>query len=535
MSKKKTHEEFEQELHERQPNLELLTEYMGSEKPITCRCIVHDCTFTKNIYNVFRNGCPKCNGNQRIRNVTFQEYTKRLEEVHGDKIIMIGDFVNMNTKTLHRCNKHNLKWEVTPSSILKASGCRLCGIETCSQKRILTSEQYRQEIFEKVDNEFEIISEYNGVREDILIKHNTNEPHTFKMNASTFKFNPHCPACSERNRTIIPGINDFHTLYPNLSIYFNNYEDGYKFSKSGKKKKAELKCPDCGHVYMGDVDSLITHGFSCPCCSDGISYPNKFIYNSLLQIKTDFKILRREYYPNWCVYEIDGIEKHGYYDIYFELKNGNKYIIEMDGAIGHGDDTSSWSRDNALEIDSIKENLAKENNIEVIRIDCRYGSNDKFDYILNNIKQSKLKDIINLDVIDFNKSNISSLTSYVKKACELWDSGLSRKEISNILGLCGDTITKYLSNGAKFGICNYTKEESRRRSCYKQVICLNTLEVFDSATTAANKYNTYIQGISKSCKNQCFSAGKSENGEKLKWMFYKNYIELNKNKEELVV
>ena len=86
-------------------------------------------------------------------------------------------------------------------------------------------------------------------------------------------------------------------------------------------------------------------------------------------------------------------------------------------------------------------------------------------------------------------------------------------------------------------MCSYTKEEAWKRSCCKQVICLNTLEVFDSATKAANKYNTYKQTILKSCKNQKFSAGKSKTGEKLRWMFYKNYVELNKEdcKEELVL
>ena len=39
---------------------------------------------------------------------------------------MIDDFVNMNTKILHRCNKHNLEWEVTPYGVLKSSGCKFC-------------------------------------------------------------------------------------------------------------------------------------------------------------------------------------------------------------------------------------------------------------------------------------------------------------------------------------------------------------------------------------------------------------------------
>ena len=157
MVKLKTQEEFEKELKEKQPDLELLSKYEGSKSKITCRCIIHDYIFTKGIYGVIYNGCPKCNGNIRIRNITSQEYEKKLNDVHKGNIVMIDDFVNMNTKILHRCNKHNLEWEVTPYGVLKSSGCKFCGIEKCAKNRKLTSEQYKQDIFEKVGNEFELI------------------------------------------------------------------------------------------------------------------------------------------------------------------------------------------------------------------------------------------------------------------------------------------------------------------------------------------------------------------------------------------
>lgn len=535
MSRQKTHEEFEKELKEKQPNLELLSRYINSKTPITCRCDIHDCVFTKNIYSVFRDGCPICNGNQRIRNITVQEYKKRLKNTHGGNIELIGDFTNINTRTLHKCNKHNLEWSVTPYSVLRSHGCKLCGEEFRSKGRILTPEEYRQDIYEKVGNEFDIISDYENVRENVTIRHNVDNPHVFQMNASVFKSNPHCPACSERNRVVIPGVNDFHTFHPELSIYLNNYNDGFNFSKSGKKKKVELKCPDCGHIFMGYLDTLIRSGFSCPCCSDGISYPNKFIYNSLLQIKDEFNKIQREYYPRWCIYKINEEEKRGYYDIYFELKNGQKYIIEMDGAIGHGDKTSPWSKKNSNEIDNIKERLALEHDIKTIRIDCRYGSNDRYSYILNNIKESELSMILPLNKIDFNKSNDLSLTSYMKEACNLWNSGLSRKEISNAIGLNGNTITHYLRNGAKYGMCDYNKKESRNRSCNIKVICITTMKIFDSMTQAADYYGTYKQGIAKSCNNSMYSAGKSKTGQKLKWMLYEDYEKMNNtNFEELV-
>lgn len=61
-------------------------------------------------------------------------------------------------------------------------------------------------------------------------------------------------------------------------------------------------------------------------------------------------------------------ECFGVYDIYFE-KDGKNYIIEMDGGLGHGNRTytkSDRSKEELLDIDKIKDILAREHDIEVI-------------------------------------------------------------------------------------------------------------------------------------------------------------------------
>ena len=58
----------------------------------------------------------------------------------------------------------------------------------------------------------------------------------------------------------------------------------------------------------------------------------------------------------------------------------------------------------------------------------------------------------------------------------------------------------------------------------KKVICLNTGEVFDSANEACDKYNA--GHICKCCKGYRKTSGKHpETGEKLKWMYYDEWLE----------
>ena len=79
-------------------------------------------------------------------------------------------------------------------------------------------------------------------------------------------------------------------------------------------------------------------------------------------------IIMREYSRDWCG---SGTRKAYSYDNYFEVNN-KKYIVEMDGGLGHGKRTykSSKKDTNGIKRDIIKDNLAKEHNIEIIRVEC---------------------------------------------------------------------------------------------------------------------------------------------------------------------
>lgn len=59
------------------------------------------------------------------------------------------------------------------------------------------------------------------------------------------------------------------------------------------------------------------------------------------------------------------------------------------------------------------------------------------------------------------------------------------------------------------------------------IICLNTGEVFKTFREAGRKYNIDKGSISDVCKGKRNSAG-TINGEKGKWMFYEDFLKLNK-------
>lgn len=77
-------------------------------------------------------GCPKC-----VRRYEDREgYIETLQEMYKDEYIILGDYVNSQTKTLMKHTKCGHEWLVTPNSMTQGHGC-----PKCSHKR--GKEHYR--------------------------------------------------------------------------------------------------------------------------------------------------------------------------------------------------------------------------------------------------------------------------------------------------------------------------------------------------------------------------------------------------------
>ena len=94
--------------------------------------------------------------------------------------------------------------------------------------------------------------------------------------------NHNCNICT--NSKVIVGYNDIATTDKWMMKYLVNKEDGYKYTY-GSGRKVLCKCPDCGYEKEIEINRLYSNkSMSCPICSDGVSYPNKFMFNLLEQL-----------------------------------------------------------------------------------------------------------------------------------------------------------------------------------------------------------------------------------------------------------
>ena len=277
-----------------------------------------------------------------------------------------------------------------------------------------------------------------------------------------------------------------HTHRSDKEVLYTYIEDGKIISKNIMK---------ISYIYS---KHLFNNYYSY---KDGISMPNKTMFNMLEQLNVEFMT---EYSPSWI-----GLKR---YDFFIPLLN---IIIEMDGAWHTKDNNKSGqSAEKSKETDDYKDEQARLHGIEMIRIDCDYNSMDtRFKYIQNNLlNNKKLNKLFDLNKIDWNKCHEYGLSNLVKVACDYKNNNkeLTTTEIGKLMKTSQPTVISWLKDGSEVGWCNYYP--TKQIEIFKDRISLG---VFESARKLEE--NSVEKFGVKLNKKSIFGACASENSE------YKGY------------
>lgn len=366
----------------------------------------------------------------------------------------------------------------------------------------------------KAKPNIQLDSKYVNARTKILYHCNLDGYSNSSLPNSLLHNEYSCEIC--KNRPLIY-VEDLWTTHKELAKLLANPEDGYRYSH-GSNRKVDWICPICGElIHDRVINNICKQGLKCPKCSDGISYPNKFIYSVLNQLNINYKAEK----------VFDDI-KSKKYDVYIPLYN---MVIEMNG-IQHYEECDLTTRtlEEEQENDRLKEELANGIGITYyIKIDARIS---ELEFIKNSILNSMLVDLFDLSNIDWTSCDKNANNSLLISACNLWNDGNHDvREISKMLGLCRNTIVSYLKKGKTYNLCDYDAKTQMRlngkingsKSCNntRKVKCLTTNESFNSILEANRAYGIGSGSISNHLRGKAKSAGKSKiTGEKLVWAYF---------------
>lgn len=256
----------------------------------------------------------------------------------------------------------------------------------------------------------------------------------FWINEIDLKNEKGCGCCA--GVKVIKGINDISTTAPELMVYLVDKEFGYTHTKTSSKRVL-VKCPTCGYEKEMPFQNIYFQSFGCPYCSDGFSYPEKFLMYILdkSNIKYKHQLNKKDF--GWC-------DKYRY-DFYLLDYN---WIIETNGMQHY---ENKWHKLFLQQkIDKTKKELALNNGIkEYIELDCRYSSKD---FIKASIEQSALNNIVSN--INYDEIDLLAQRSLLKEVCMFYNNNLkySYNKIGERFNINRQTVYNYIKKGKELGI-----------------------------------------------------------------------------------
>lgn len=372
------------------------------------------------------------------------------------------------------------------------------------------NKQSFQEKISLLDNNIKIIGEYLGSHTKINVECKKCGYTWFPTPTNLLRGQTGCPCCL--GQVAVKGVNSFYDTHYHLAVLLEDIEESYTNLKYSKKV-VNWVCPSCKTIIKRSFEKMTQNGhLCCPICNDGLSFPNKFMASCLKQLDIEFDTEKTFSWSN---------QKR--YDFYIEKYN---CIIEVHGAQHYSKSGFMYGEKYQKENDIWKKQTALNNGIELyIEIDARES---KKEFISEKIINSHLSKLFNIDIVDWDRCNLDSMTSLKFDACNLWNNGIrNTTEIGKILGIHQKTVRSYLKEYANMNMCDYDSHEAMivngknsNPPNKRKVICTTTNELFESITSAKKKYNISTNAnIISCCQGKRNYAGTLPDGTPLVWEY----------------
>lgn len=261
--KKKTHEEYVEELAINNPDIEVVERYIDASTPIMHHCKKHDVYWKAKPNNVGRGrGCKECKIEKYRNSATksHEEYVEQVGKVNPD-IEVLEHYIDGHTPILHYCKKHYIKWMAMPQNILRGGGCRDCGNEKIGDKFRKTHEQYVKELAE-INPNLEVVGLYTGSMIKTLHRCKI-DGHEWYVIPNSILQGGGCPECNIRKQIAIQRktheqyVKEVAEVNPNVEVIGEYAGDGIPILH---------RCLIDGHEWMIRPGSIL-QGQGCPKCN----------------------------------------------------------------------------------------------------------------------------------------------------------------------------------------------------------------------------------------------------------------------------
>lgn len=219
MRRKKTQEEFVNELNQKNPTIKCIDTYKTINEKIKFKCSICGFEWYDSPAHVLNGrGCHKCN--KKVRR-THEEFLLEVNDKF-DNIKILSKFSGVDNPIKCSCKIHNIEWTTTPYSLMKGKfGYRLCSNDGIAKNQAKTTKEFCDKIKKITKGEYVVYGNYINSKTPILLYH-TKCKNTFKMRPSNFLMYQSCPHCvtpTKGEKKIIDYFSDNNIVYEFQKYY----------------------------------------------------------------------------------------------------------------------------------------------------------------------------------------------------------------------------------------------------------------------------------------------------------------------------
>ena len=174
-----------------------------SELTIKCECGSKFSTSYRGFkYGHQKQVCDECGRKNKSlkQRKNIKTFIEEVYKLVGEEYTVLGEYINNHTEILmrHNCIKcNNNEFPITPSNFLGGVRCLKCRHEVLSIKLRLSHEEFKNKVYKLRKDEYTLLSEYTGSKNDIKVRHNSElcSNYVYEVQAGSFLSGCSCPKC----------------------------------------------------------------------------------------------------------------------------------------------------------------------------------------------------------------------------------------------------------------------------------------------------------------------------------------------------
>lgn len=289
VAKRKTHEQFISEVYNLVGNeYEVIGKYVNTDTKIEIRHNKCNSSWLVRPYHFTGkkpNRCPECaiKANANNQRKTHEKFVAEVKDLVGNEYEIIGRYINTGTKIEIKHNECGYKYPVTPNKFLNGRRCPECANKQRALKISKTHEQFVREVFELVNDEYEVLGKYNGDSNKVSMKHNICDKE-YPATPTNFLQGARCPHCfGTPKKSTEQFVAEVYELVGDEYEVLEEYTNRYEYIK--------IRHNACESEYKATANNFLK-GRRCPKCFGNIKRTTELFKEEVYEItENEYEVL----------------------------------------------------------------------------------------------------------------------------------------------------------------------------------------------------------------------------------------------------